>query len=42
MGKIYPNYVEFRDYKLDHEDFIGQNYLAVLEKHADWIDAMGN
>jgi FkbM family methyltransferase len=42
VGKIYPNYVEFRDYKLDHEDFIGQNYLAVSEKHSDWIEVLGS
>lgn len=29
IGKIYPNYVEFREYHEDHEDFIGPNMLAV-------------
>ena len=28
VGKIYPDYVEFRDYDLGDEDFIGPNYLA--------------
>jgi FkbM family methyltransferase len=28
VGKIYPDYVEFRDYKLRDEDFLGPNYLA--------------
>jgi FkbM family methyltransferase len=28
VGKIYPDYVDFRDYELDDEDFLGPNYLA--------------
>ena len=28
VGKIYPDYVEFRDYDLRDEDFLGPNYLA--------------
>lgn len=28
IGKIYPDYVEFRDYQLSDEDFLGPNYLA--------------
>jgi FkbM family methyltransferase len=28
VGKIYPDYVEFRDYDLSDEDFLGPNYLA--------------
>jgi len=28
VGKIYPDYVDFRDYDLDDEDFLGPNYLA--------------
>jgi FkbM family methyltransferase len=28
VGKIYPDYVEFREYDLNDEDFIGSNYLA--------------
>ncbi len=28
VGKIYPNYVDFREYQLDDEDFLGPNYLA--------------
>jgi hypothetical protein len=27
-GKIYPNYVDFREYSLSDEDFMGPNYLA--------------
>lgn len=29
VGKIYPDHVDFRSYKLQHEDFLGPNYLAV-------------
>ena len=29
IGKIYPNEVEFQDYALANEDFIGPNYVAV-------------
>jgi FkbM family methyltransferase len=28
VGKIYPDYVEFRQYELSDEDFLGPNYLA--------------
>jgi hypothetical protein len=29
IGKVYPTYVEFREYDVGHEDFLGPNYLAV-------------
>ncbi len=35
VGKIYPKKVEFREYKLKHEDFLGPNYVAV---HKDDIE----
>ena len=28
VGKIYPDYVDFREYELNDEDFLGSNYLA--------------
>lgn len=28
VGKIYPDYVDIRDYELGDEDFLGPNYLA--------------
>ncbi len=28
VGKIYPDHVDFREYDLDDEDFLGPNYLA--------------
>ena len=38
VGKLYPNYVDFGPYDLSrHEDFIGPNYVAVLESRADLI-----
>jgi FkbM family methyltransferase len=38
VGKIYPNYVEFREYSPAHETFLGPNYLAVREDRTDLID----
>lgn len=35
IGKVYPSYVEFRDYRLAHEDFLGPNYLAVRAERTD-------
>ena len=29
IGKIYPNFVNFKDYEWSDEDFIGPNFLAV-------------
>ena len=40
VGKIYPNYVDFKDYSWNHEDFIGPNYLAVREGRQDLIAAL--
>ncbi len=37
VGKIYPGYVEFRDYDLRHEDFLGPNFIAVRQERADVI-----
>jgi FkbM family methyltransferase len=28
VGKIYPDYIDFREYELSDEDFMGPNYLA--------------
>ena len=30
IGKIYPNYIDFKSYNWNDENFIGANYLAVL------------
>lgn len=37
IGKIYPTYVDFRDYRLTDENFIGPNYLAVSQRRDDLI-----
>jgi FkbM family methyltransferase len=41
LGKIYPDYVEFRDYDFRHEDFAGPNFLAVRKERDDVIRALG-
>jgi len=35
VGKVYPKFVEFRDYKFKHEDFIGPNFVAVSNRHPE-------
>ncbi len=41
VGKIYPTYVEFRDYEFRHEDFAGPNFLAVRKARDDIIRVLG-
>lgn len=31
VGKLYPQEVEFRDYAVKHEDFLGPNFVAIHE-----------
>ena len=40
VGKIYPEYVDFRGYDLLDEDFRGPNYLAVRRARADLLSAL--
>lgn len=40
VGKIFPNYVDFRDYDLEDEDFLGPNYLACRQEKSDYIRAL--
>ena len=40
VGKIYPNYVEFREYEVRHEDFRGPNMIAVLGNCTDSIERL--
>lgn len=40
VGKIYPGYVDFRDYRYEHEDFLGPNFLAVRAEEAALIAAL--
>jgi FkbM family methyltransferase len=37
VGKIFPEIVEFREYELKYEDFLGPNYLAVLNSEIELI-----
>ncbi|MCP5157673.1 MAG: FkbM family methyltransferase [Ectothiorhodospiraceae bacterium] len=41
VGKLYPNYVEFRDYVFEHEDFRAGNFVAVHRSRADLVDRLG-
>jgi FkbM family methyltransferase len=40
IGKIYPTYVDFREYRYQDEDFLGPNYLAVHASQAEVIRAL--
>ena len=40
LGKIYPNYVDFRDYRFQDEDFLGPNYLAVHSSLGSLIESL--
>jgi len=35
VGKLYPNRVDFRSYRFEHEDFIGPNFVAVRAARED-------
>jgi FkbM family methyltransferase len=38
IGKIFPTYVDFRDYDFEHEMLWGSNYLAVLKNRPDLLN----
>lgn len=40
IGKIFPNYVDFKEYDFDQEDFLGPSYLAVSNRRRDIIDLL--
>lgn len=42
IGKIYPDYVDFRPYRHVDEDFYGPNYLAVNSGRPDLLRILGN
>jgi len=42
VGKLFPDRVDFRQYRLEHEDFIGPNYVAVRADRLDLLAALGN
>lgn len=37
IGKIYPDYVEFRNYDFKHEDFRGANFLAIRKDRPELL-----
>lgn len=41
IGKIYPTYVDFREYQLTHENFLGPNFLAVHSSMKNVIEELG-
>ena len=40
IGRLYYDYVDFRDYDYRHEHFFGPNYVAVRGDRADLIDLL--
>jgi len=42
VGKIYPNYVDFRAYAMTDEDFIGPNFLACRQAKPEYLEALAN
>ena len=42
LGKLYPNYVEFRDYHYRHEDFCGPNMIAVRKEDVELQKILSN
>ena len=40
VGKIYCNFVDFRDYVMTDEDFLGPNYLACRAGKRDYMEAL--
>lgn len=41
VGKIYPNFVDFREYRYADENFYGPNYLAVHSSYRSTIESLG-
>ncbi len=41
VGKLFPGRVDFRRYRLEHEDFIGPNFVAVRADCAEILAALG-
>ena len=42
LGKVFPKNVEFRNYNVKHEDFIGPNFIAVKKTETELIDILRN
>jgi hypothetical protein len=41
IGKIYPNFVDFKKYHPKDEDFLGPNYIAVARNCTNVIEKLG-
>jgi hypothetical protein len=41
VGKLYPQYVEFRDYHYRQEDFCGPNMIAVRKEDDELLKLLG-
>lgn len=41
VGKLYPNYVDFRDYNYRHEDFGGPNIIAIRDDDEELLRLIG-
>lgn len=37
IGKVFPKYVEFRNYEFKYEDFLGPSYIAINKSDTDLI-----
>ena len=37
LGKLYPNYVDFRNYHYRQEDFCGPNLIAIRRQDTEWF-----
>ncbi len=42
VGKLFPVRIDFRAYRIEHEDFIGPNFVAVRRDRADILAALGS
>ena len=42
VGKVYPKKVEFKEYSLKDENFLGPNYIAVKKSETDIINSLSN
>jgi len=42
VGRVFPNHVEFREYELGDESFLGGNYLACRRDLGRTIQALGD
>ena len=42
LGKVFPKNVEFRNYNVKHEDFIGPNFIAVKKTETELINILRN